>query len=254
MNPFDLFRTKRSPYSPRTPQTALLGMEREAISPEEFMFLRTNLVPLNIEPYSLSEIERILSKRNISFSLVHSITRILKKILTYEDKEIVQIAAEKLITIESRFSQRIQSYKTLLELEEDEGDKQKLYRLIITTYKEFAQIHRDHQGLFKFYLREAFAYSRAFWEEHLYEEPDGISHVQLLLELDLPSQARAFLHDSGSANLFSHETTTLLDGEIQFYLGRFAETAGILAAGSIQSENSQLVALSYFWNQNAGVD
>ncbi|NCN04839.1 MAG: hypothetical protein GW949_04335 [Spirochaetales bacterium] len=220
-----IFREKLPAFVPRTPQAALLGLKSGVVSPEHFIAKRLSLMPLNYQPYDIQEVERVLAHRNLDEETVLLLVDILRDILQDPDREIAQVAAESLTSLENRYVQRIQGFKEILEYEDDELDQVKLMRGLAEDLRILALMYRHQRILSRFYFKEAFVYSNELFSTpsllpHLSEQ-DAIAHIVLLLDLGIPGQARAEIEKTQLQELCQASTLENLRNRIYFAQGHF---------------------------------
>jgi hypothetical protein len=208
---FDYIRKANLLLRPRTPMTALRGVEMGLLPPEAFIYKATSIKPLFEEPVDLQEIDRILAKPNIDVDTLLLLMRILNVLIKDEDREVGLFAAESINAIENRYNKKIEKLKESLE----EGEEVDLRKELGILYYELAMLHGESKAIKKFYLRESYSHFTKILEEFVtIEVAEYITMV--LIELELYDQARQFtnfLHPS----IADDPTVKFLKAKIEYY-------------------------------------
>ena len=126
---YDYFRKNSSIQIPRTPASALHGLEDGVLPPETYIYRATSVKPLFEEPIELSEIDRILGHPRIDIETILLITKILAQLIRNPDKETALFAAESINAIEKRYTERLEKIKKKFRRNKDPLDCRKLARL-----------------------------------------------------------------------------------------------------------------------------
>jgi len=128
-DPYGHFRGFRVMQIPRTPASALHGVEDGVIPPEAYIYRATSVKPLFEAPIELTEIDRLLANPAIDIETILLISSILEKLLRDPDKETALFAAESLGLIEKRYTTRIESAKRRYRREHEPALCRRLSRL-----------------------------------------------------------------------------------------------------------------------------
>jgi len=188
---FDYIKNRYRYFTPSTPRSALLAVEKGLLPYEAFIYKASSIKPIYEEPFDTWEIDRILAKQDIDLETMLLIIQILQKLVVSRDQETALFAAESLNSIEQRFTTRIDELRE--ELKENPKDPRISFRLA-QTYFEFSQISGTRRTLRNFYLREAYEqlkdidYSEGDTTRQAY-----ILAVRILIELELYAQSDTVL-------------------------------------------------------------
>ncbi|MBN1836161.1 MAG: hypothetical protein JW820_09950 [Spirochaetales bacterium] len=209
---FDYFRQAEDRYVPVTARGALKGLEHGILPPEAFLFLSTSVRPVDEEPVSLTEIDRILAREDLDLETNLLLMRVLRRLLASPDAEVALFAAESINRIEGRYINRIEGLKRQAAPRGDResGDPQALGRLA-RAYYELAQIYPA--AIRSFYLREAFACIKRLKALKALRRADVWLLVRVLLDLRLPGQALGVL---GQLEADRDPQFLLLQAEVEF--------------------------------------
>jgi hypothetical protein len=225
---FDFFRRPHSGYMARTPGAAMRAVEAEILPLEAYVTIATGARSMIEEPYSLDELERLLSREDLDIDTNIMLVRIFERLVKGHDAEVALIAAEGINLIENRYNTRIEALKRSLE----DGDRKEPLYEVARLYWELAQLYEHSGSIRKFYLREA--HSALARLRRL--GPMSILEIELmvhvLLDLDIPEQAAAVLEahtvDRGPEVL-------MLRAEVEFSRGDYLKVLE-LCSFLIQSE------------------
>jgi len=186
---------------PVTARAALRALENDLLPPEAFVFLGTSVRPLDEEPVSLEEIERILAREDLDLQVNLLLMRVLRRLLGSADPEVALFAAESINRIESRYTDRIESLKrrgprpdtARPEAAQDTAPDQdpQALRGLASAYYHLAQIYPA--TIRSFYLREAFGCIKQLRTRKALRREDVSLLVRILLDLRLPGQALGVL-------------------------------------------------------------
>jgi hypothetical protein len=187
MSGFDYFRGAREIYRPRTANAALRAVEANLLPIEACVYLGTSIKPLDEQPIDLDAIEQVLSRPRLDLDTILLLMRILNKLLGNPNAEMAQFAAESISSIETRYTERIETLKATLQEQTDEEGLRSLAR----QYYELAQIHPG--SIRNFYLREAFAYVKKLNKLKRLGKEDVVLMVRILLALGLTNQAKRII-------------------------------------------------------------
>ena len=197
---FDYFRRAEDRYVPFTARAALRAMESDLLPPEAFLFLGTSVRPLDEEPVSLPEIERVLSREDLDLDTNLLLMRVLRRLLANADPEVALFAAESINRIESRYTDRIEALRERAEM-----------RGLAEAYYQLAQIYPP--AIRSFYLREAFSCIRRLQAAKALRRGDVRLLVRILLDLRLPGQALGVLRRLKAR---ADREFLLLEAEVEF--------------------------------------
>ncbi|TFG62476.1 MAG: hypothetical protein E4H36_07905 [Spirochaetales bacterium] len=182
---YDYFRKNSSIQIPRTPASALHGLEDGVLPPETYIYRATSVKPLFEEPIELSEIDRILGHPRIDIETILLITKILAQLIRNPDKETALFAAESINAIEKRYTERLEKIKKKFRRNKDPLDCRKLARL----YFNLARINSREESIKRFYLRESHAWLKKLNKLRLLSKKEFILQLRVFMELGLYMQA-----------------------------------------------------------------
>ncbi|MBI9106255.1 MAG: hypothetical protein JEZ04_05870 [Spirochaetales bacterium] len=180
---FDYIDNRSSFFQPKTPFAALKAAEEGLLPAEAYIYMATSVEAIADNPEHLEEIERILGQRNRDLKTNLLLIEVLGKLIKNKDKEIALFAAESINAIENDYNRKIEA------LPEDE------YREKARTYSEMAVLNKSVHDLQNFYLREAFSNFRQLERLHELTVDDSLAMSQILIDLDLLTQARKIITD-----------------------------------------------------------
>ena len=172
---FDLFRTRRGGYLPRTPAAALKAVGAGMLPPEHFIYASTSAKPLDEEPLDRDEIERVLARPGANLATSILLKRVLTKLIGNREQEIALFGAEGINALEGRALARIEALKALLP---QHAGRRLRWRLARALY-ELAELHSEAEAVRRFYLREAYAVMRDAFR------PARIARSELALATDI---------------------------------------------------------------------
>lgn len=187
MDSFDYFRHARMIKTPRTPASALHGVEDGILPPETYIYRATSIKPLFEAPVELEEIDRILAYPWIDIETVLLITNILNNLIINPDKEIALFAAESMGAIERRYTQRIEGLKKKFR----KTRNPMICRYLARLYFNLARLNGREEAIQKFYLRESYTWLRKIKRFRKSTKKEIILTLRVLLELRLYTQAEA---------------------------------------------------------------
>jgi len=173
-------------YSPRTPSTALRAVLEGLLPPEAFVQRAVSTQSLLEKPYRIEELERLLAQEQLDYDTILLLAQVFKELVSSPDMDTALFAAEGMNTLESRYNEKIQVYRVLLDVDPDPVYRKKLAFL----YWELSGLNEDKRSIRNFYLREAFTQLRRIQEKEPLDKECGILMVKILLELDLLGQAK----------------------------------------------------------------
>lgn len=228
-------------YSPRTASTALRAVLEGLLPPEAFVHRAVSTQSLLEKPYRIEELERLLAQENLEYETILLLTRVFKELVSSPDMDTALFAAEGMNTLESRYNEKIQVYRVLLEADPDPIYRKKLAFL----YWELSGLNEDKRSIRNFYLREAFTQLRRIQEKEPLDKASGLLMVKILLELDLLGQAKEVLRKLDPAT--EDPDYLLLAAEIAFRERDVDSCCGLL------KKNSSLRDLRGEGDQDAGL-
>ncbi|GAB4221826.1 MAG: hypothetical protein Kow009_13180 [Spirochaetales bacterium] len=176
-------------YSPRTASTALKAVMEGLLPPEAFVNRAVSTQSLLEKPYRIEELERLLAQENLDYDTIFLLAQVFKELVSSPDMDTALFAAEGLNTLESRYNEKIQVYRVLVEADPDPQYRKKLAFL----YWELSGLNEDKRSIHNFYLREAFTQLRRIQEKEPLDRESGLLMVKILLELELLGQAKEVL-------------------------------------------------------------
>jgi tetratricopeptide (TPR) repeat protein len=206
---FDYFRRAGDHYIPSTARTALKALESNLVPPESVLFLGTSVLPLDEDPISLAEIERVLAREDLNLDTNLLLMRVFRLLLASPNPEITLFAAESINRIESRYTDRIESLKARWT---EGGDIEALKQLSLAYY-QLAQICPP--AIRNFYLHEAFDCIKKLQARKALQRRHVRLLVRILLDLRLPGQALGVLKQ---LPLGEDPRFLLLEAEVEFQL------------------------------------
>lgn len=176
-------------YSPRTASTALKAVMEGLLPPEAFVSRAVSTQSLLEKPYRIEELERLLAQENLDYDTILLLAQVFKELVSSPDMDTALFAAEGLNTLESRYNEKIQVFRVLVEADPDPVYRTKLSFL----YWELSGLNEDKRSIHNFYLREAFTQLRRIQEKEPLDKESGLLMVKILLELELLGQAKEIL-------------------------------------------------------------
>ena len=206
---FDYFRRGGDRYVPATARAALKALESDLLPPEAVLFLGTSVRPLNEEPVSLEEIERVLAREDLDLDTNLLLIRVFRRLLASPDPEVALFAAESINRIESRYTDRIESLKG----QWTEGGNVEALKQLSLAYYQLAQIYPP--AIRSFYLHEAFDCIKKLQARKAFQRKDVRLLVRVLLDLQLPGQALGVLKQLPFGD---DPSFLLLEAEVEFQL------------------------------------
>lgn len=189
MNGYSYLLVSGTLYSPHTPSTALRAVLEGLLPPEAFVHRAVSTQSLLDKPYRIEELERLLAQKNLDYDTILLLARVFKELVSSPDMDTALFAAEGLNTLESRYNEKIQLYRVLLDADPDPIYRKNLAFL----YWEQSGLNEDKRSIRNFYLREAFTQLRRIQEKEPLDKESGVLMVKILLELDLLGQAKEVL-------------------------------------------------------------
>ena len=175
MSGFELFRTRRTGYTPRTPAAALKAVGAGNLPAEYFIYASTSAKPLDEEPFDLEEIERVLARPDMSLATSILLKRVLSKLIGSREQEVALFGAEGINALENRSLVRIEKLKARIP---PKGGRRIRRRLARELY-ELAELHVGEGSVRMFYLRAAFTQLRSA------SRRTKISRSELVLATDI---------------------------------------------------------------------
>ena len=220
MGKFDYFRRHREEYIPRTPTSALRGVENEILPIEAFIYLGTSIKPLNEEPYVMDDIERMVSRENLDASTNRLLVDILNRLLKDRDSETALLAAEGINDIEKRYNKKIEDLKKNIGKESNPGKKLGLLQQLSQNYYDFSQLYPEKSSMRNFYLKEGYTHLRAHVKNKKVNREVLRLLVGIFLDLNLLKQATRVLQRHGRKD---DTMSLLLEAEVEFQKRNFTQ-------------------------------
>ncbi|MBI9102861.1 MAG: hypothetical protein JEY99_10630 [Spirochaetales bacterium] len=240
----DFIESSRVLFKPKTPNAALLAVEKGILPVQSYIYKITSVTPLYEEPFDLEEIQRILSMQDTDLETKILLMKILKKLSYHEDPEIALFAAESMNAIESRYNNKIEKLKKEIE----ENISLELVRECANEFYEMAVLS-SQEVIKKFYLKESFLLMRKLEGLAGYSKDDGLFTISLLNELSMFGQSKQIV--SKMKKEFGENDSELLETEamIEYSQGNFLNVIKIyIKLGSIKKslDTEELEKLK-FW-------
>ncbi len=209
-------------YSPRTASTALRAVLEGLLPSSAFVYRAVSTQSLVEKPYRIEELERLLAQEQLDYDTILLLAHVFKELVSSPDMDTALFAAEGLNTLESRYNEKIQVYRMLIEADPDPVYRKKLAFL----YWELSGLNEDKRSIHNFYLREAFSQLRRIQEKEPLDKESGILIVKILLELELLGQAKEVLRKLDPA--LEDPDYLLLAAEIAFMERDVESCCGLL--------------------------
>jgi hypothetical protein len=204
---FAYFRKAGERYLPATARAALKALGSDLLPPEPFLFLGTSVRPLDEEPVTLEEIERVLARNDLDVETNLLLMRVFRRLLTSTDPEVTLFAAESINRIEGRYTDRIELLKRRWKGRRDKG----ALRDLAATLYHLAQLYPP--AIRSFYLREAFDCIKQLRAHRGLTGGDVRLLVRILLDLGLSGQALGVLKQLKREG---DPAILLLEAEVEF--------------------------------------
>lgn len=157
--------------------------------PEAFVNRAVSTQSLLEKPFRIEELERLLSQKQLDYDTILLLAQVFKELVSSPDMDTALFAAEGLNALESRYNEKIQVYRVLVEVDPDPVYRKQLAIL----YWELSGLNEDKRSIHNFYLREAFTQLRRILEKEPLDKESGLLMVNILLELELLGQAKEVL-------------------------------------------------------------
>ncbi|QEN07052.1 hypothetical protein EXM22_03275 [Oceanispirochaeta crateris] len=194
----------RALYIPKTPSAALQATIDKILPIEAFIYKSTALNPILKKPYSLDEIEWLLSKKNRDLETNLILKTVLSEIARDEDKEVALFAAESLNALEKEYNNRLTQLKERIKEDNETKDRADAAEV----YYQLAILNKDESTLSNFYMKEAYLMLGGLENEDIATDNNRLLLIRILMHLKLYDQAEQILPD--------HKESRLLKLEIAF--------------------------------------
>ncbi len=234
-NSYDYIKSMDQYFAPKTPYAAYKAARKGFIPAEVFIYKTTSIEPVIENPDNLYEIERILAQRDRDIMTNSLLVDILNKLVKNRDKEIALFAAESINAIENEYNRKI---------EEAADDN---FRLKADLYMQMSVINKMTPDLKNFYLQESFGCYREIQKKKELIRKDRLNMARVLLELNLPFQAKVILADAEKGV----PEFILMKAEIAFRERDFAEVNRYLGLLEKHREDldTETLELIDFWKE-----
>jgi hypothetical protein len=216
---FDLFRTRRPGWAPRTPAAALRGVGEGLLPPESFIVASASTKPLDEEPYDLEGVERELARTERTLETSLLLRDIFASLARGGDPETALFGAEGINALEGRHLERIRALKARTATRRTE-------RALARQYYELAALHQGERSVHAFYLRAAYACLGRAREPGRVLRGDLALTCDILLALGLLDQAADRL---GHVRNQEDPLVLLLGARVAFRRRDYARVAAICA-------------------------
>jgi hypothetical protein len=157
MDGFEIFRSRRVGYFPRTPAAALKAVGAGNLPAEHFIHASASAKPLDEEPFDLDEIERVLARPDANLATSVLLKRVLTKLIGNREQEVALFGAEGINALESRALMRVEELKARIPPRGGRRVRGQLAR----AFYELAELHAGAESVRSFYLRAAYAHLRS---------------------------------------------------------------------------------------------
>ena len=219
MSGFDLFRTQRRGWIPRSTAGALRGVGEGLLPPESFIVASGSTKPLDEQPFDLEGVERELARTRRTAETSMLLRDIFSVMARDEDPEAALFGAEGLNALEGRHLEEVRALK-----QKPPGRRRE--RRLAREYYSLALLHQGDRAVRAFYLREAFGCLQRARERGRVPRADLELTCSILLALDLPGQAAARLaHVRDQAD----PLVLLLGARVAFQQRDFTRVASLCA-------------------------
>ncbi len=228
MDEYSYFRNRNESFIPKTPIAALMAYRAGFLPISVFTYKSGSTKPLDEKPYDIEEIERLLSRENLSLETNIVLIGIFEDLIFSEDQEIALFAAESINIIENRYNKKIEKLK----LELKSGESLEISANLGRLFFELAMLNKERESIKKFFLRESYRYFSDVRGKKGLSEEELNTLVRILIELKLYRNAAEVINKEKT-----EETTVYLfqKAEILFAMGNYAETRDICRKILVQS-------------------
>ena len=175
MTILDFFNRRSETFTPFTPIAAIKAYESGILPIEHFIYKCTSSISLDEEVVNLTEVERLLAKKDLDIYANCILVDILERLTHDPDQEIALLAAESINLIESRYNQQIEAIKTRIKEEDEPVAKVRLARL----YYELGLINYKKETIRLFYFKEAYQN----YKEVVFLEKIDFKDLEILVEI-----------------------------------------------------------------------
>lgn len=246
---WDIYRKPLGAYQPRTQHAALRAFGLGMLERPAFLVRMLAIQPLNVEPWDLLEIERVLARKDLDIGTLLTLIPVLRTLLSHPDREVALSAAEDLGIVEHRYLSRIESLRRALALTTDCPEAAPLRRELARELYELALINRALPPLRNYYLKDALEHAGALAEQGCESPADLLLRLDMLEELGLHDQVHSILERRDSEALLGSEPCLERRAANAFYRRDFLRVAIVLEhAGPGMDE------LRQFWTGRAPED
>lgn len=135
-------------FQPKTPASALKGIQEGYLPPEAYVFKTGSVQPLYEPPFDPDELERVLSRKDLDFATKLLLRKIFHQLSESPDPEITLFAAESVNLLEGR-------YMKSLEALQKAPETPSRFIQAAGLYYELALLNKEVPSLYRFYLEEA---------------------------------------------------------------------------------------------------
>jgi hypothetical protein len=176
---FDLFRTRRPGFIPRTPAAALKAVGAGNLPAEYFIYASTSVKPLDEEPFDLEEIERLLARPDMSLATNILLKGVLSKLIGSREQEVALFGAEGITALEGRLLASIEELKASIP---PQGGRRLRCRLARELYT-LAELNAGAVSVRSFYLRNACVYLRPAFRRKRISRSEIVLATDILIAL-----------------------------------------------------------------------
>lgn len=219
MSGFDIFRTRRKGWAPRSTAGALKGVGEGLLPPEIFIIASGSTKPLDEQPVDLEGVERELARAGRTTETSMLLRDIFSSLAKGADPEAALFGAEGINALEGR---HLESIRALKARPPEPGRERALAR----QYYELASLHQAERAVYAFYLREAYACLGRAREHGRVSRADLALTCDILLALGLLDQAADRL---ARVRNQAEPLVLLLSARVAFRRRDYARVAAICA-------------------------
>lgn len=241
---WDIYRGENQGYHPRTQNAALRSFMAGIIQPGEFMLKMLSLQALNLEPWDLGEIDRVLARRDLEITTILVLIPVLQKIIRQHNPEQALSAAESLGLIEKRYLARIENLRRALEVLDHGKERQEAYKRLVQDLYEYSCINAPLGTLRNYYLKEAMETSTGLEHEFSLTKDDYLARIHILEDLGLHRQVEELLRRPEARHILDRNDLVPLQAANAFYRKEFAQVAHILE----EDVSADMDEAAQFWN------
>jgi hypothetical protein len=250
VNGFDVFRSRRPGWVPRTPAGALRGVGEGLLPPESFIVASTSTKPLDEEPVDLEGVERELARAERSLETSMLLRDIFSTLARDGDPEAALFGAEGINALEGRHLERIRALKEKPARRAGAAERSR-QRALAREYHDLASLYQGERAVRAFYLRAAFTCLQKAHTRGKVHKRDLELMVDTLLSLGLPEQAA---HRLSHVRAQGDPLVLLLTARVAFVRRDYTRVAALCArlaavASTLTPEQREVVS---WWTGDRG--